>query len=534
MVGKIADNKQFITLNYFVVWLYKSIHIIRFDILLPSAKMTNYTKRAIKGVSIVLVISLLAALLGYLVRVLLARFLTVEDFGLFYAVFSFLGLLGVFKSLGQEQAIVKFIPEFLHTKRNDLVKSSILYTTATIFITNIIVIASIYLLSSYLSANFFHSPKANIVLKLMAIAFFIDSFVLSLKSIFQGFQEMGYYGGIDLLRMILISAIILIGLKSHYGILLPVYAYILTPLVLLITFSFMFVKRIFPEFIKSKFILDIEVLKKLFRYGFFVMTTSTGLIILGYTDTIVLTYFSGLKSVALYNIAFPTANALSYFPKAIVGILVPLTAELWIRNRKEMICTGIELLYKYSIMIIVPAVFFILSLTDLIIIILFGENYLPASTALKILSVGLIFTVLYAINFAFFSGIGKPEINSKIVYTAAFFNLIFNLILVPLTGIVGAALTTTTSLFMMMIIGLIKIRKFVKIKFPIKIWMKTLVAGIVMIFAILLLKTVLPFSILLKTAVIFAVSGIVYVALLFLLRAVKINELRDLYYRLVK
>ena len=111
--------------------------------------MTNYTKRAIKGVSIVMVISLLAALLGYLVRVLLARFLTVEDFGLFYAVFSFLGLLGVFKSLGQEQAIVKFIPEFLHTKRNDLVKSSILYTTATIFMTNIIVIASIYLLKLF-------------------------------------------------------------------------------------------------------------------------------------------------------------------------------------------------------------------------------------------------------------------------------------------------------------------------------------------------------------------------------------------------
>lgn len=496
--------------------------------------MSNYTKRAIKGVTIVLVFSLLAALLGYLVRVLLVRVLTVEDFGLFYAVFSFLGLLGVFKSIGQEQAIVKFIPEFLHNKRNDLVKSSILYVTTVIFITNIIVITAIYLLSSYLSTNFFHSPKADIVLKLMAIAFFIDSFVLSLKSILQGFQKMGYYGGIDLIRMILILAIILAGLKLHYGILLPVYAYILTPLVLLVIFSFMFVKRIFPEFIKSKFILDFGIFKKLFKYGFFVLTTSTGLIILGYTDTIVLTYFSGLKSVALYNIAFPTANALSYFPKAIVGILVPLTAELWIRNRKEMISAGIELLYKYSIMIIVPAVFFILSLTDPIIIILFGEGYIPASNALKILSIGMIFTVLYAINSAFFSGIGKPEISSKIVYTAAIFNLIFNLILVPLIGIIGAALTSTASLLIMMVIGLIKVKTFIKIKLPMKAWMKTLIAGIGMIFAIVLLKMILSFNILLEMAVISAISGIVYIALLFLLRAVEIKELKGLYKRIIR
>lgn len=496
--------------------------------------MVNYTKFAIKGATTVLVISILAVFLGYLVRVILARILTVEDFGLFYAVFSFLGLLGVFKSIGQDQAIVKFIPEFLHKKRNDLVKSSILYTTATILITNIVVITAIYLLSGYLSVNFFHSPNADVVLKLMAIAFLIDSFVLSLKSIFQGFQKMGYYGSIDLVRMVLILAIILTGLKLNYGIMLPVYAYILTPLVLLPVFSFVLVKRVFPEFIRSKFIFHMETLKKLFKYGFYVITTNTGLIILGYTDTIVLTYFSGLKSVALYSIAFPTANALSYFPKAIVGILVPLTAELWVKGRKEMIGAGIELLYKYSIMVIVPAVFFILSLTDMIVIILFGENYIPAGNALKILSIGMIFTVLYAINSAFFSGVGKPEINSRIVYTAAVFNLIFNLILVPSLGIIGASITTTASLFIMMVTGIIKIRTFIKVKLPVKIWIKTLIAGAGMIFVIWLLNMTLPFNILLKTAVIFAISGIVYTALLFLLRAVEINELRNLHMQITK
>ena len=85
-----------------------------------------------------------------------------------------------------------------------------------------------------------------------------------------------------------------------------------------------------------------------------------------------------------------------------------------------------------------------------------------------------------------------------------------------------------------MAMSLKEIRKFIEIRFPIKIWIKTLIAGAGMIFVILLLNTILSFNIFLKTAVIFAISGIAYTALLFLLRAVEINELKDLYKRVVK
>ena len=68
--------------------------------------MTNYTKHAIKGTIIVLVVSVLAAFLGYIARLVMARGLSVEDFGLFYAVFAFLALLGVFKSLGFEKSLI--------------------------------------------------------------------------------------------------------------------------------------------------------------------------------------------------------------------------------------------------------------------------------------------------------------------------------------------------------------------------------------------------------------------------------------------
>ena len=52
--------------------------------------MANYTKKALVNVGKVFVISIVAAFFGYLARIFFARNLTVEEFGLFYAIIAFL------------------------------------------------------------------------------------------------------------------------------------------------------------------------------------------------------------------------------------------------------------------------------------------------------------------------------------------------------------------------------------------------------------------------------------------------------------
>ena len=101
--------------------------------------MLTYTKFAVKGAATILFISLIAAFLGYLVRVILAKNLSMEEFGLFYAVFAFLGLIGIFKSFGFDKALAKFIPEFIHKKENNFIKSSIIYVALIQIITNSII-----------------------------------------------------------------------------------------------------------------------------------------------------------------------------------------------------------------------------------------------------------------------------------------------------------------------------------------------------------------------------------------------------------
>lgn len=499
-----------------------------------SNRMSNYTKYAVRGTITVFIISILAGFLGYIIRLVLARNLSLEDFGLFYAVFAFLALLGIFKSFGFERSLIKFIPEFLHNNRNDLIKSSIIYVSAVQIITNSIIIILIYLLSNYLSVNFFHTQKAGIVLKLMAVAFFIDSFVNTLKFSFQGFQKMTLFAGIDAIRMLVILTIILIGLKLNYGIFSPITAYIAAQIILLIVFGWVLINKVFPKFISSKFAVDKDLLKKIAKYSIFVMVSGTAAIILGYTDTMVLTYFSGVTAVALYNVALPTAKILIYLPTAIGSILLPLASELWTKKKEKLLIAGMDLLYKYSFIIVLPLVFVILSFSELLILVFFGKDYILASMPMKILSIGMIFYTIHLINVNFFLGVGHPEIQSKILYTAALFNFITDLILIPLFNTIGAAITTTLSLLIMMVMGLIYIRKFMTIKFPFKIWMRILFAGIGFIVLIGILKKIISLNVWLETGIVLAVAGLSYLSLLFLLKVMDINEINDLYKRIFR
>ncbi|MCH8003679.1 MAG: flippase [Nanoarchaeota archaeon] len=496
--------------------------------------MTTYTKSAVKGASIVFVVSIIAAFLGYLVRLVLARNLTLEEFGLFYSVFAFLGMIGIFKSFGFDRALAKFIPEFLHKKRKDYIKSSIIYVSVIQLITNTIIITLVYLLSNFLALHFFNSSQASIVLRLMAIAFFIDSFVLTLKFSFQGFKRMLYFSGIDLVRMLLLVAIIFIGFRLEFGLFSPVIAYIAAPIILFFLFGYLLINKVFPEFIKSQFVLDKNLLKKISKYSIFIMATSAGAIIIGYTDIVVLTFFSGLKEVALYSIALPTARILIYIPNAIGNVLLPLTSELWVKRKLVLLRIGMESVYKYSTIITIPLVFIMFSFADLIIKILFGEDYILATNAMKILSIGMLFLAIHRVNANFFSGIGKPQIITKIVYSAAIFNLIANLVLIPIWGIIGAAIATATSYFIGMLMGLTKIRKFIKISLPINLWIKTLISGIILVLIIWFSKRVISLNVWLETSIVLIISGIVYITLLFLLNVINIEELKDLYKRIFR
>ena len=290
--------------------------------------MVNYTKRAVKGAATVFFISILAGFIGYLIRVLFARNLTLEEFGLFYAVLTLVGLIATFKDLGLGQALVKYIPEFLVKKRKDLIKNSIMTVALLQFVFAVIIVAVLFLCSNWLAVNYFHSAAASLIIKLLAIGFLLAIFVDVITYSFQGFQNMLYCSLTGLCRMLTILIIAFITFKFGGGLLAPTLAYMLYPVILFVVFYPVLIRKVFPLFAKIRININKKLTKKLFKFGLPVVVGFAGMIVLGHTDILMLTYFSGLKQVGLYNVALPTATILTYFSAAIGTVFFPMFAEL--------------------------------------------------------------------------------------------------------------------------------------------------------------------------------------------------------------
>ncbi|MCX6818584.1 MAG: oligosaccharide flippase family protein, partial [Candidatus Aenigmarchaeota archaeon] len=167
-------------------------------------KMTNYTERVFKGAVTVFLISIVGMFIAYLFRIFLARNLSVEDFGLFYAIIAFTGLLALFRDLGLNSALIKYIPEFLVKKEFEKIKYSIISVTFIQLIIIFILILPFFVFSDQIAVSYFHTISASMPLKILLIAFITSIFIPLFQAMLQGLSKMKMYSIIEPLRMSII------------------------------------------------------------------------------------------------------------------------------------------------------------------------------------------------------------------------------------------------------------------------------------------------------------------------------------------
>ena len=120
--------------------------------------MVEYLKKAMHSIGIVLVSSLLTVGFSYLTRIILARELSNTEYGLFYAVFAFISLLGLINNFGLQDALVKFLPEYIHHKEYLKIKQALKSAFMMVLGVSVIIAGIIFLCSNYLAEHYFGNP----------------------------------------------------------------------------------------------------------------------------------------------------------------------------------------------------------------------------------------------------------------------------------------------------------------------------------------------------------------------------------------
>lgn len=405
--------------------------------------MVNYAERVAKGTFIVFAMLFISGILGYALRIFMARSLSLGDYGLFYSVFVFITFPMLFRDMGLNSALGKFIPEFLVERKFANIRASIEYAVKIETVVSLAIIAIIFFSRNLIAEHFFRNQSAAVLITPLLVFFFVHMFFQIFKSAFQGFQDMKLFA---LSEVIYIASIL-----ASIGILFsfspsPEYAawgYVAGTAVVSAVCGILVCRSLAKLPVEGKSENGLE--KKLMTFSIPVMLTGTASLALGYVDTLCITFFRPIDEVGLYQVALPTSQIMLYLSSALIAILFPVIAEMWARKKYRSVSGGTVLLIKFMFIGILPLGMIMLAFPEIVLNILFGPIYIGASPALQILGIGFVFYTLGSILATVINGIGKPIVNTKIVFVVSLVNIAANILLVPFYGITGSATATMVS-----------------------------------------------------------------------------------------
>jgi O-antigen/teichoic acid export membrane protein len=373
-----------------------------------------------------------SAFFGFLFILILARALTVADFGIFSAVYNLVLIFASIADLGISSGSVNFVSEHLakgeHEKANEYIKASFLIRLAIVLLMSLLVVIFAPFISTSLLAT--RDPKIAIWAAIVPIFLFPDlffPFILQAKRKFlpSAMIDNGFY----IARLLFAFGFFLVGGLTiskafwAFGV----------GFVVSLAVSFFYLKL---DFIKSH--PKKEEYKKLLKFSGWIAVNRLISSVSGRLDVTMLAAMVGAFATGLYSIPSRLASFIIVLAASFSSVLAPRMAGFGdkVKEKSYIVKSTIALL-PITAGIIIWIIF-----ARPFIFLLFGEKYLPSVPVFQALAaaqIPFLFTVpsVTAIIYAM----------KKTVYIGAysFFQIaaifLLNFVFIPKYGPFGPTIT---------------------------------------------------------------------------------------------
>ncbi|MBE3094356.1 MAG: flippase [Actinobacteria bacterium] len=378
---------------------------------------------------------------------MIARFYSLEQFGLFNLYYTFLTIFGVIAAVGLQDGLARYIGYYTGKDEKENIGAVIRWGLLFGLISAIFVAVGLYLISGYIAPFLAEDPDFSLYLKLVAITIpFLVIFNI-LISIFRGFQRIKeniIFSSLIQPTLILVSIIVL-GLMAltFVNVLIAVSLTFMLNLVFFYVYYLRNKKYIFRGLLHGK--LKLKIGKELLLFSLPLLLVGIMVEIMEFTDTITLAYLKTEAAVGLYSAAKPLSHFILTGFTISMFIYQPLVSNLFAKNRfKENEAIYLSLT-KWICFITLPvALCFVLFPKAVLSI--YGTKYLIAASTLQV------FVVIYFLhnflgpNHCTLIAYGKSNFVMYVNTLGAILNVIGNFILIPTYGPAGAAVATGISL----------------------------------------------------------------------------------------
>ena len=160
------------------------------------------------------------------------------------------------------------------------------------------------------------------------------------------------------------------------------------------------------------------------------------------TDIIMNGWWRTAEEIGYYSVSKRIIGLLYTLPTLLAIGIFPTLSRLIKQSEKQKIKNLSEKSMTLTFLMAIPLVVGGIILSQPIIELLFGHEYLPAIPAFKILLISMLIIFSGPLIFRFVVAHNQQRKVIKYVAVGAFGNVIFNAILIPIYGIIGAAITT--------------------------------------------------------------------------------------------
>lgn len=470
----------------------------------------------------------IGAVAGYFVRVLYARNFTVAEYGLFYAVFSFIFLFRPLREFGLNASQIFYMNRSLTKTEYAKAKGVFAMTLASQIVLSFIVASIIFTFRNYLAKYFFKDPIAGTVISFLLVYFILHSFVYNMSNMFGSFQKHFLFQLRDPMIIIFVLVFSLIFFKLDYKLLTMPLAHLFAGAAASVIYFLLYKLRLKELNVSAQY--DWKTTKEVFVYGFAMSIGSFAWVILSYLHTTLLTWMRGLESVGYYNVILPSVQVIFLMTNPILNLLFPIATNMFHSEKKKELSALLSMIYNNFLILTLPvaAMFFIFS--GQIINFIFGSKYLVVTTALKIYLVFWIFIFLRQVNLVFLASIGEAKYSSKMLWIEVIFNVVAAVILIKLFDYTGAVFAAGSGAILITILTYSFLRKKIAIKIDYWQQLKTLVAGALFMMVAMYLEdrifiTIGKLSVFAEGIIVLAISGIVYLSALTVMKVVTKNKI---------
>jgi O-antigen/teichoic acid export membrane protein len=417
-------------------------------------------KKAAKGGGIAFVGNLIDKGLRFPLEILLARVLGAGGYGSYSLGYGLTMVGSQISTLGLSSGIVRFAALYKGVGDIKRVKGTLSSAFLMSTLSSIVAGGLLFLFARSLS-ELFNMPELITVLRIFALAFPFYVITLMAGTAARAFQAISYEVVVTnicrpLANVAIVSMVFLLGFRL-FG---AIYGFLISSAISAF-FGLYLLKRIFPDIVSE--LKPSYEFWKLLRFSLPVLFIGFSYVLLNQTDRIMLGYFKASKDLGIYSAAAIISQQAGLITYSFSCIFCPIISDLYNRNELKQL----EKLYKTVTRWIVS-----LNLVLLILLIVFSKQIM-AIFGSEFISGWLVLVVLSSVHLVGYSTggalagyalqmSGKQDFEFINAVVMLVLNVVLNFWLIPIYGILGAAIATGVSYAVINIARIVEVYKLLR------------------------------------------------------------------------